>query len=121
MIELITLNLAESFATFGGLAALNVMIVNLITTQFNIQTGWVKQMLSWLIPISVSIVGFLLNLGLFTVYNDIAAWQGWLYTILTGFGIGLTSNGIFDIAAVKTLLNYAHTIAERFKPKKTEE
>ena len=113
MEEILTINFAESFGTFSGLAALNVVIVNLITTYFKIKKGWIKQVISWLIPIVISIIGFVLNIGLFESYTSLVEWQGWLYTVLTGLGIGLTSNGIFDISFVKNLLNNLNTLINR--------
>ena len=55
MEEILTINFAESFGTFSGLAALNVVIVNLITTYFKIKKGWIKQVISWIIPIVISV------------------------------------------------------------------
>ena len=63
MEEILTINFAESFGTFSGLATLNVVIVNLITTYFKIKKGWIKQVISWLIPIVISIIGVCILLG----------------------------------------------------------
>jgi hypothetical protein len=115
MEEILSINFAESFGTFSGLAALNVVIVNLITTYCKIKTSWIKQVISWIIPIIISIIGFVFNLGLFENYTVLVEWQGWIYTILTGLGIGLTSNGIFDISFVRNLLNNLNNLINKFK------
>ena len=107
------MNFFESFATFGSIAAMNVFIVELIVKTFKIEKSWLKQLVSWVIPIAVSIVGFVLNLGMFAQFGGLAEWQGWVYTVLVGLGMGLTSNGIFDIELVKSLLNAIHNLFKK--------
>ena len=99
------INFFESFATFGSIAAMHDFIVELIVKTFKIEKSWLKQLVSWVIPIAVAIVGFVLNLGMFAQFGGMTEWQGWVYTVLVGLGMGLTSNGIFDIELVKSLLN----------------
>ena len=107
------MNFFESFATFGSIAAMNVFIVELIVKTFKIEKSWLKQLVSWVIPIAVSIVGFVLNLGMFSQFGGLGEWQGWVYTVLVGLGMGLTSNGIFDIELVKSLLNAIHNLFKK--------
>ena len=46
-----------SFSTLGGLAALTVVITGFINKTFKVEKDWVKQLISWLVPVVVSVVG----------------------------------------------------------------
>lgn len=100
------INLLESFSSFGGLATLNVFLSELIIKTCKINKSWVKQTISWIFPIILCIIGYIMNIGMFIPFNELVDWQGWVYTILTGLGIGLTSNGIFDITVTQNILDY---------------
>lgn len=104
------MNFFESFATFGSIAALNVFVVDFIINTFKIEKSWIKQLVSWIIPIAVSVVGFVFSLGMFQQFGDVSDWRGWVYTVLIGLGMGLSSNGIFDFSMMKSLLNTLHTL-----------
>lgn len=101
---LVLVNFVESFSTFSGLAALNVLIIEFIIKSFKISKDWVKQVISWILPILVCIIGYITGIGMFNDYSMLPSWQGWVYTILVGFGIGLTSNGIYDIPLISKFL-----------------
>lgn len=94
-----------SFSTLGGLAALTVVITGFINKTFKVEKDWVKQLISWLVPVVVSVVGFALQLGLFAAFGPLTLWTGWVYSILTGLGVGLISNGLYDINGVQSLLD----------------
>lgn len=104
MENLVGINFIESFSTFSGLAALNVFICQLIFNLTKLTIGWLKQVISWVLPILLCIIGYLTGIGMFSEYVLLPVWQGWVYTILVGLGIGLTSNGIYDVPLVKQLL-----------------
>ena len=86
------------FASLGGVAAGSVFLTALFTKQFKITTKWLKRVISWLIPISILVIGNLLNYGFMAEFT-------WYATIAYGFGAGLVSNGIFDIELVQKLLD----------------
>ena len=114
MENLMMINFVESFSTFSGLAALTVVLCQFIVKMFKVEVNWLKQVISWVIPIVLCIIGYLCKLGMFVEYHMLVEWQGWLYTILVGLGIGLTSNGIYDIPLISKFLDM---IGNLFKKK----
>lgn len=108
------------FSSLGGLSALNVLVTDWIVKVCKVQKGWVKQLISWIVPVVLSVLGFCLGLGLFAGYGALTAWTGWVYTILTGFGVGLISNGLYDISGVQKALDWITDLIKRLVPKKQE-
>lgn len=108
------------FSSLGGLSALNVLITDWIVKVCKVQKGWVKQLISWIVPVVLSVLGFCLGLGLFAGYGALTAWTGWVYTILTGVGVGLISNGLYDISGVQKALDWITDLIKRLVPKKQE-
>ena len=92
------------FSTFGGVSALNVVVTEMINTTLGIKASWLKQLISWLCPMLLSVLGFVFGLGMFGAYGTITSVSGWIYTVLTGIGLGLTSNGIYDIEWVQNIM-----------------
>ena len=94
-------------ATFGGA----VLLVNLAT-------GWLKNLLkwqgnaakylSWGVAVVVSILGWVLNLGIFEPLE-------WWSTLLYAIGIGLAANGAFKTEFIQTIL--IALMAQLKKPK----
>lgn len=75
-------------ATIGLAAGINALLK---------ATGFVKQLVSWLVGILLLVAGNLLNVGFMA---DLT----WLHTFTYGIGTALVANGIFDIEVVKILL-----------------
>ena len=92
------------FSTLGGVSALNVVVTEMINSAFGIKAGWLKQLISWVCPMLLSILGFVFSFGIFSAYGTISSVSGWIYTVLTGLGLGLTSNGIYDIEFVQNII-----------------
>ena len=92
------------FSTFGGVSALNVVVTEMINSTLGIKVSWLKQLISWLCPMLLSVLGFVFGLGMFSAYGTITSVSGWIYTVLTGIGLGLTSNGIYDIEWVQNII-----------------
>ena len=113
-----TMDFIGSFSTLGGLAALTVVITGFLNKTFKVEKGWVKQLISWLVPVIVSILGFVLHLGLFAAFGPLAGWAGWVYTLLTGLGVGLIPNGIYDVNGVKTALDWLTQWIDTLRAKK---
>lgn len=117
-------NLVEYFSSLAGLVALNVIIMNWITTFFKIKKGWVKQVLTWVMSVGEAVVGFIFSLGLFALYTTLPAWEGWTFTVLTGLAVGLVANGIYDIPLTQKLLDaiisLIKIIVDLFKKKNIE-
>ena len=83
--------------TLSGLAAGSVIISALFIKWFKATKSWVRQVISWLVPIALMVAGNLANLGFMAEFT-------WLMTFAYGLGAGLVSNGIFDIGVVQSLL-----------------
>lgn len=92
------------FSTLGGVSALNVVVTEMINSAFGIKAGWLKQLISWVCPMLLSILGFVFGFGIFGAYGTISSVSGWIYTVLTGLGLGLASNGIYDIEWVQNII-----------------
>ena len=61
---------------------------------------WVKQVVSWVISIAIALAAnYVLNKGFLAEENLIM-------TLLSGLGIGLVANGIFDAQFVKAILEF---------------
>ena len=92
------------FSTLGGVSALNVVVTEMINTTFGIKGARLKQLISWVCPMLLSVLGFVFGFGIFAAYGTISSVAGWIYTVLTGLGLGLTSNGIYDIEWVQNMI-----------------
>jgi hypothetical protein len=66
---------------------------------FNSSSKILKQVISWLIAILLSFLGWALKWGMFVGIE-------WYMVIVYGFACGLVANGIFDIAFIKTILSF---------------
>ena len=65
-----------------------------------------KQIVSWVISVGLSCLGFALQLGFFAKFGTTDMWQGWIMTACTGIGAGLASNGTYDINLVHDILKW---------------
>lgn len=92
------------FSTLGGVSALNVVVTEMINSAFGVKASWLKQLISWVCPMLLSVLGFVFGFGIFAAYGTISSVSGWIYTVLTGLGLGLTSNGIYDIEWVQNII-----------------
>ena len=92
------------FSTLGGVSALNVVVTEMINSAFGVKASWLKQLISWVCPMLLSVLGFVFGFGIFGAYGTISSVSGWIYTVLTGLGLGLTSNGIYDIEWVQNII-----------------
>ena len=109
------MNMIVDFSTLAGVAAVNVFITETIVKLAKVEKGWVKQLISWLTPVVICIVGLLCQLGIFADYGTIASWQGWVLTLVTGLGLGLTSNGLYDLPFVQKILEWIESLINKRK------
>lgn len=89
-------NLDALMGSLLGLSFLSVWATAAVNGLLKFTDSIIRQLISWLLPIALAVVlGTLLDIG-FLADKPI-------YTaVLYGLGAGLISNGIFDIAFVKT-------------------
>ena len=109
------MSLPIDFSTLVGVAAVNVFVTEAIVSKCKVTKEWAKQLISWITPLVLSVAGLLCQLGLFADYGVITDWHAWIYTILTGVGLGLVSNGLYDIPFVQTILDWIVKLFEKKK------
>ncbi len=85
------------FTTLFSLGALSVIACEWITNQWTKASGTWAQIQSWAVSVVIGISCSWLGFGIF---KDVSIMGGILYGVL----IGLISNGIFDMALVKKIL-----------------
>ena len=91
------IDLNTVFASLAGVAAGSVFISALLIKWLKVTKSWLRQLVSWIAPVVIFVVGNLFNFGFMSEFT-------WVMTIVYGLGAGLISNGIFDIAIVQALL-----------------
>jgi len=87
-----------SLVLMAGVAVLLTQsVVRLLGSEWK---KWVKQVVSWIISIAIALVAnYVLNKGFL-------AEETFIMTLLSGLGIGLVANGIFDAQFVKAILEF---------------
>ena len=99
------INISDFFMTFVSLAALVTLLTGWVNTTFIKSDSKLfgiielKQLTAWVVAIIICSVGQMKSLGYFAEMDS-------LQTILTGFGLGLVSNGIADIQIVRSILEF---------------
>jgi len=92
----LTLDFAAYVQTFLYFASTIVGLTALITAITKPPSKW-KQYISWGVALVVSVIAFLLKIGIFA---DVSIYQALVYGICGGLG----ANGIFDWSLVQSLL-----------------
>lgn len=95
-------DLIENFdilmGSLAGISAISLFITGILNGLLKTQISWVRQLISWVVPILLSTVfGFWLNIGFLA---DAPLYIALLY----GLGAGLISNGLFDVSFVNSLI-----------------
>ena len=81
----------EMFLSFGAVLIAVYAITNLIKDTFPAA----PQVLSWVVGIVLSMLGWFLELGIFFEMT-------WYFALVTGFFISLAANGIYDSGWIET-------------------
>ena len=96
----LVVNFNTLIGSTAGYVAISLFLTGLINGWLKLVKPWIKQLVSWLVPIVlvifVSLVfktGFLAGKPILTV-------------IAYGLGTGLVSNGVFDVVIVNTIVNW---------------
>lgn len=101
-----TSTIISMFSTFvlfvGGVIAITEMFNEL----FKIENKITKLIISWVMSIGLSVLGFVLKLGFFAEFGDMSMWQSWVKVVLVGIGCALAANKIYDREEIWRLLEY---------------
>lgn len=98
-------SLINYFGSLAGMMALVLLITEWIVKIFKVENRTWKHVISWIIAVGSSCIGYLGSYGIFEVYVSLPTWEGWTFTVLTGIGIGLASNGLYTVEVVKKILD----------------
>lgn len=99
------MNIISAFlSSLGALSLLTTFVTGWVNKKLNIKEGWLKQVVSWIIPILVCSFCFVFQFGIFTVFGPITSVFSWICVLATGFGTGLVSNGIYDIEYIRNIV-----------------
>lgn len=98
------LNLTTMFATFVLFVAGVVTITEMFNKVFKVQGKTPKLIVSWLLSIGLAALGFWLQLGFFADCGTPDMWQGWVKTVLIGWGAGWCANYMYDRNEIWNLL-----------------
>lgn len=94
----VVVNIDKWMGSLAGLAALSVFVTGIINGLFQNLTGWLRQLISWVVPIVIAVVvGTLMGIGFLAEESIYIA-------LIYGLGAGLVSNGLFDIPFVTKLI-----------------
>ena len=101
-----TSTIISMFSTFvlfvGGVIAITEMVNKL----FKVENKIMKLIISWVMSIGLSVLGFVLKLGFFAEFGDMSMWQSWVKVVLVGIGCALAANKIYDREEIWRLLEY---------------
>ena len=101
-----TATIISMFSTFvlfvGGVIAITEMVNEL----FKVENKITKLIISWVMSIGLSVLGFVLKLGFFAEFGDMSMWQSWVKVVLVGIGCALAANKIYDREEIWRLLEY---------------
>ena len=96
----------EYFRTFAAFVGGIMLVTQFINDVFKINGKWPRRIASWVIAILGAVLGFYGQIGFFAEFGTPDQWQGWVMTVLTGFGAGVASNGIYGIDQIKKILQW---------------
>ena len=96
----LVVNFNVLIGSLAGYAAVSIFITGLVNGWLKVTKSWIKQIVSWLIPMALVLaVSLLLKAGFL-------AGESIIKILVFGAGAGLVSNGIFDIAFVNTIVGW---------------
>jgi hypothetical protein len=101
----IIMNPQQWFVSFGAVALLTAFLTAFLNGLFKVEKNFAKQLMAWLVAIVLVVGSDLLNFGYAKDYPT-------LFAVINGFAVGLASNGVFDVPALKSILG---TIEKWFK------
>ena len=94
----IIMNPTKWFGSLAYIAALTTFIAAFLNGLLKVTRKFVKQLVAWLVAIVLLVGSDLLNFGYAAEFPILLA-------ALHGVGVGFVANGIFDIPAIKYILD----------------
>lgn len=94
------------FASFVGFVGGVILITEFINKLFKVENGRVKWVISWVLSLGLSAIGFWQQIGFFADCGDITQWQGWVKTILIGVGCAFAANKTYDANEIWNALEW---------------
>lgn len=105
--------LTTMFASFVALVGGIMLLTETVNKIFKIENGTTKLIISWVLSVGLSALGFGFQLGFFADCGTPDMWQGWVKTALIGFGCGLCANKIYDREEIWRLLEMIFSIFKK--------
>ena len=101
-----TSTIISMFSTFVLFVCCVIAITEMFNELFKIENKITKLIISWVMSIGLSVLGFVLKLGFFAEFGDMSMWQSWVKVVLVGIGCALAANKIYDREEIWKLLEY---------------
>lgn len=98
------IDIVTMFATFVGFVTSVVAITEFVNKLFKVENSKLKLIISWILSIGLACIGFVYQIGFFADCGTIDMWQGWIKTILVGFGCGLCANKMYNRDEIWSIL-----------------
>ena len=101
-----TATIISMFSTFVLFVGGVIAITETVNELFKVENKITKLIISWILSIGLSVLGFVLKLGFFAEFGDMSMWQSWVKVVLVGIGCALAANKIYDREEIWELLEY---------------
>ena len=101
-----TATIISMFSTFVLFVGGVIAITEIFNKLFKVENKITKLIISWVMSIGLSVLGFVLKLGFFAEFGDMSMWQSWVKVVLVGIGCALAANKIYDREEIWKLLEY---------------
>lgn len=85
------------FVSVAALAAVVLPLTNWLKNLFNLVGSWTV-VLSWVVSVGLSFIGWWLNLGMFEGITIV-------WVLIYGVAVGMVSNSLFDIGIINAILS----------------
>ena len=101
-----TATIISMFSTFVLFVGGVIAITEIVNKLFKVENKITKLIISWVLSIGLSVLGFVFELGFFAEFGDMSMWQSWVKVVLVGIGCALAANKIYDREEIWELLEY---------------
>jgi len=96
LLSILTFFTENFWATAALLGTMATTIAGAINGKLNPNAVW-RQVIAWVVSVGLTVGGYFL--GLIQLADPV-----WLTMVATGLIVGLVSNGVYDIPAIKSLI-----------------